>query len=42
MEEEPNDVIISSAIEQGARKIDKIVKKTKIDEAQNMGSFGTP
>lgn len=31
MEQEPNDVIILSAISQGAKKLDKIVKKTKID-----------
>ena len=30
-QEEPNDVIILSAINQGARKFDKISKKTKID-----------
>lgn len=31
MEQEPNDVIILSAISQGAKKFDKILKKTKID-----------
>lgn len=31
VEQEPNDVIILSAISQGAKKFDKIVKKTKID-----------
>lgn len=31
MEQEPNDVIILSAISQGAKKLDKIIKKTKID-----------
>ena len=31
MEQEPNDVIVLSAINQGAKKFDKIVKKTKID-----------
>jgi DNA-binding PadR family transcriptional regulator len=31
MEQEPNDVIILSAISQGAKKFDKIVRKTKID-----------
>jgi DNA-binding PadR family transcriptional regulator len=31
MEQEPNDVMILSAISQGAKKFDKIVKKTKID-----------
>lgn len=31
MEQEPNDVIILSAISQGAKKFDKIVKKTKIE-----------
>ncbi len=31
MEEVPNDVIVLSAIEQGAKKFDKIKKKTKID-----------
>ena len=31
MEQEPNDVIVLSAINQGAKKYDKIVKKTKID-----------
>ena len=31
MEQEPNDVIILSAISQGAKKYDKIVRKTKID-----------
>lgn len=31
MEEVPNDVIVLSAIEQGAKKFDKIRKKTKIE-----------
>ncbi len=31
MEQEPNDVIVLSAINQGARKFDKILKKTKLD-----------
>jgi DNA-binding PadR family transcriptional regulator len=31
MEQEPNDVIILSSISQGAKKFDKILKKTKID-----------
>jgi predicted transcriptional regulator len=31
VEEEPNDVIVLSAISQGAKKFDKIVRKTKID-----------
>jgi DNA-binding PadR family transcriptional regulator len=31
VEQEPNDVIILSAISQGAKKFDKIVRKTKID-----------
>lgn len=31
MEQEPNDVVILSAIDQGAKKLDKIAKKTKID-----------
>ena len=31
MEQEPNDVIVLSAISQGAKKLDKIVGKTKID-----------
>jgi predicted transcriptional regulator len=31
VEQKPNDVIILSAISQGAKKFDKIVKKTKID-----------
>lgn len=30
-QEEPNDVIVLSAIDQGAKKFDKILKKTKID-----------
>ncbi|MGI0018421.1 MAG: hypothetical protein ACREA1_06915 [Nitrosotalea sp.] len=30
-QEEPNDVIVLSAISQGAKKFDKILKKTKID-----------
>lgn len=33
-QEEPNDVIILSAISQGARKFDKISKKTKIDSQE--------
>lgn len=32
--EEPNDVIILSAISQGAKKIDKIVKKTKLESQE--------
>lgn len=38
MEQEPNDVIILSAISQGAKKFDKISKKTKLDaqEVQNL------
>ena len=38
MEQEPNDVMILSAISQGAKKFDKISKKTKIDtqEVQNL------
>jgi DNA-binding HxlR family transcriptional regulator len=31
MEEEPNDVIILSAINQGAKKLDRIEKKTRIE-----------
>lgn len=31
MEQEPNDVIILSAISQGAKKLDKISKKTKMN-----------
>jgi DNA-binding PadR family transcriptional regulator len=31
VEQEPNDVIVLSAISQGAKKFDKISKKTKID-----------
>jgi len=31
VEQEPNDVIILSAISQGAKKFDKIVRKTKIE-----------
>ena len=38
MEQEPNDVIVLSAINQGAKKYDKIVKKTKID-AQEVESL---
>jgi DNA-binding MarR family transcriptional regulator len=38
MEQEPNDVIILSAISQGAKKLDKIVKKTKI-EGQEVNSL---
>lgn len=34
MEQEPNDVIILSAISQGAKKLDKIVKKTKIESQE--------
>ena len=34
VEQEPNDVIILSAISQGARKFEKIVKKTKIDDQE--------
>ena len=30
-QEEPNDVIVLSAINQGVKKFDKISKKTKID-----------
>jgi len=33
-QEEPNDVIVLSAISQGAKKFDKISKKTKIDEQE--------
>ena len=38
MEQEPNDVMILSAISQGAKKFDKISKKTKLDpqEVQNL------
>jgi len=38
VEQEPNDVMILSAISQGAKKFDKISKKTKIDsqEVQNL------
>jgi DNA-binding PadR family transcriptional regulator len=38
MEQEPNDVMILSAINQGAKKFDKISKKTKLDpqEVQNL------
>jgi len=38
MEQEPNDVMILSAITQGAKKFDKISKKTKLDpqEVQNL------
>ncbi len=39
MEEEPNDVIILSAINQGAKKLDKITKKTKIDGEQANSIF---
>ncbi|HXU96105.1 MAG TPA: hypothetical protein VFP45_06685 [Candidatus Nitrosotalea sp.] len=38
MEQEPNDVIILSAISQGAKKFDKIVRKTKI-EGQEVNSL---
>jgi DNA-binding PadR family transcriptional regulator len=38
MEQEPNDVIILSAISQGATKFDKIVRKTKI-EGQEVNSL---
>ena len=34
VEEEPNDVIILSAISQGAKKFDKIARKTKIDSQE--------
>lgn len=34
MEQEPNDVIVLSAIDQGAKKFDKISKKTKIVEQE--------
>jgi DNA-binding MarR family transcriptional regulator len=34
MEQEPNDVITLSAISQGAKKFDKISKKTKIDSQE--------
>jgi DNA-binding HxlR family transcriptional regulator len=34
VEQEPNDVIILSAISQGAKKFDKIVRKTKIDDQE--------
>ena len=34
MEQEPNDVIILSAINQGVKKFDKISKKTKIDSEE--------
>ena len=34
MEEVPNDVIVLSAIYQGAKKFDKIKKKTKIEDAE--------
>lgn len=34
MEQEPNDVIILSAINQGAKKFDKIAKKTRIDNQE--------
>lgn len=34
MEEVPNDVIVLSAIEQGAKKSDKIRKKAKLDDAE--------
>ena len=38
MEQEPNDVMILSAVSQGAKKFDKISKKTKIEpqEVQNL------
>ncbi|MDE1830804.1 MAG: helix-turn-helix transcriptional regulator, partial [Thaumarchaeota archaeon] len=34
MEQEPNDVIVLSAISQGAKKFDKILKKTKIESQE--------
>jgi DNA-binding PadR family transcriptional regulator len=34
MEQEPNDVIVLSAISQGAKKFEKIVRKTKIDDQE--------
>lgn len=34
MEQEPNDVIVLSAVSQGAKKFDKILKKTKIDSQE--------
>ncbi|MDE1867587.1 MAG: winged helix DNA-binding protein, partial [Thaumarchaeota archaeon] len=34
MEEEPSDVIVLSAISQGAKKLDKIRKKTKIEDTE--------
>ena len=34
MEEEPNDVIVLSSIEQGVRRLDKIAKRTRIEKAQ--------
>lgn len=34
MEQEPNDVIVLSAISQGSKKFDKIRKKTRIDERE--------
>ncbi|SRR5579885_166033 len=34
MEEVPNDVMVLSAIQQGAKKFDKIKKKTKIDDVE--------
>jgi DNA-binding PadR family transcriptional regulator len=38
MQQEPNDVMILSAISQGAKKFDKISKKTKLDpqEVENL------
>lgn len=38
MEQEPNDVIVLSAINQGAKKFDKILKKTKL-EGQELNSM---
>ncbi len=34
MEQEPNDVIVLSAISQGAKKFEKILRKTKIDSQE--------
>jgi DNA-binding MarR family transcriptional regulator len=34
VEQEPNDVIVLSAISQGAKKYDKIVKKTKLESQE--------
>lgn len=33
-QEEPNDVMVLSAISQGAKKFDKILKKTKLDSQE--------